>query len=92
VGERERSIRRLRDLTLLLHLASFVCLYVCMFLGFHIDGPLGSWWSSSSSSSSRGLDLLLLLGRSSNDSFVVAAAADLVIVVVVVIISGLLKG
>lgn len=59
-----------------------------MFLGFHIDGLLGSW----SSSSSRGLDLLLLLGRSSNDSFVVAAAADLVLVVVVVIISGLLKG
>lgn len=60
-----------------------------MFLGFHIDGPLGSWLSSSS----RGLDLLLLLGRSSNDSFVVAAAAaDLLVVVVVVIISGLLKG
>jgi hypothetical protein len=59
-----------------------------MFLGFHIDGPLGSWLSSSS----RGLDLLLLLGRSSNDSFVVVAAADLVVFVVVVIISGLLKG
>jgi hypothetical protein len=58
-----------------------------MFLGFHIDGLLGSW-----SSSSRGLDLPLLLGRSSNDSFVVVAAADLVVVVVVVIISGLLKG